>query len=93
MALTSQIGKIMESLVNNDMKEFLEKNHLISPKQHGFRSQRSTISQLLAHYENIINGLEDNYNVDVIFLDLQKAFDKADFGLILHRCKQKEIYG
>ena len=93
VALTSQIGKLMESMVNEVIKEFLEKNNLLSPKQHGFRAQRSTISQLLAHYENIINGIENNCNVDVILLDFQKAFDKADFGLILHRCKSKGIYG
>merc|ERR1712240_852730 len=89
VALTSQIGKLMESMVNEVIKDFLEKNNLLSPKQHGFRAQRSTISQLLAHYENIINGIEENCNVDVIFLDFQKAFDKADFGLILHLCKSK----
>ena len=83
----------MESLVNEAMKDFLEKYNLLSPKQHGFRSKRSTISQLLAHYENIINGMEDNSNVDVILLDFQKLFDKADFGLILHRCRSKGIYG
>ena len=62
----------MESIVNEQMKEFLESNKLISPKQHGFRSQRSTISQLLSHYEIIINGIQDKCNVDVIYLDFEK---------------------
>ena len=31
--------------------------------------------------------------MDVILLDFQKAFDKADFGLMLYRCKEKGIFG
>ena len=37
--------------------------------------------------------MENGSNFDAIYLDFQKAFDKADIGLILHRCREKGITG
>ena len=48
---------------------------MFNPTQHGFRSGRSCLSQLLNHYDNVIKLLEEGYNVDVVYLDFSKAFD------------------
>jgi hypothetical protein len=47
----------------------------------------------LAHYDNIINLLEMGYNVDVIYLDFAKAFDKVDHHILLHKLKSHGING
>lgn len=93
VALTSQMGKVMESIINNEMRIFLEDDNLINPAEHEFRSCKSNIFQLLSHYEKIIRALENGSNFDIIYLDFQKAFDKADIGLVLHRCREKGITG
>ena len=45
--------------------------------QHGFLEYRSKISQLLLVYHDILTSLSKGHEVDVIFLDLGKAFDRV----------------
>ena len=60
----------------------LEKNNLFNNTQHGFRAGRSCLSQLLSHYDKILSLLDSGANVDVIYLDFAKAFNKLDFSVI-----------
>merc|ERR1712115_468712 len=83
----------MESIVTKEIQNHLESNNLLTKAQHGFRKGKSCISQLLAHSELVIKALESKVNVDSVYLDFQKAFDKADHGLILKRLKEKRITG
>ena len=55
--------------------DFLIKNKLINPSQHGFLKSRSCLTNLLCFFEEITKCLDDGSPVDVIFLDFQKAFD------------------
>ena len=72
-----------------DFKEkfthFLDDQNLINPNQHGFRSGFSCLSQLLQHHDKITSLLEEGKNVDVIYLDFAKAFDKLDFQITLRK--------
>ena len=60
---------------------------MFNHSQHGFRSGRSFLSQLLTHFDHITHLLEQGKSVDVIYLDFAKAFDKVDIGLILRKLK------
>ena len=93
VALTSHIIKIFEKVFRNHMVSHLEENGLLNPGQHGFRSGRSCLSQLLAHFETITQILEDGDNVDVVYLDFSKAFDKVDFLITLKKLKLLGITG
>ena len=64
----------------------------MNPKQHGFRSGRSCLSQLLEHHDKILlKELEKSNNVDVIYLDFAKAFDKIDHGILPNKLKKSEL--
>ena len=63
----------------------------MNPKQHGFRSGRSCLSQLLEHHNKILEELEKSNNVDVINLDLAKAFVKVDHSILLNKLKKSEL--
>ena len=65
----------------------MTENKLFNPSQHGFRSGRSCLSQLLSHFDRITRLLEDGAAVDVIYLDFAKAFDKVDIGVLLRKLK------
>ena len=71
----------------------LEKNNLYNNTQHGFRAGRSCLSQLLSHYDKILSLLDSGANVDVIYLDFAKAFDKLDFSVTLTKLKRLGVSG
>ena len=91
VALTSHITKIMEKIIVKNMTSYLETNRLMNPGQHGFRAGRSCLSQLIEHHENIMASLEKGCNVDVVYLDFEKAFDKVDHGVLLHKLRSLGI--
>ena len=69
------------------------KNNMFNPTKHGFCSGRSSLSQLLNHCNNVIKLLEEVYNVNVVYLDFSKAFDKLDFSMLLEKIKKVGING
>ena len=85
IALTSHLNKVFEKAVRNFMVRYLEHNDMFNNSQHGFRQKRSCLSQLLSHFDKIITRLESNQNVDVIYLDFAKAFDKVDHTILLQK--------
>jgi len=93
VALTSHIIKVFEKVIVKQLTKFLEENKYMNENQHGFRSKRSCLSQLLAHYETILAALESNKSADVIYLDFAKAFDKVDHGILMHKMRSFGITG
>ena len=65
----------------------------MNPNQHGFRSGRSCLSQLLRHHDQVTRKLEEGKNVDVIYLDFAKAFDKLDYRVTLQKLHDMGITG
>ena len=57
--------------------DFLIKHKLINPSQHGFQKAKSCLTNLLCFLEEIMKWVDDGSQVDVIYLDFQKAFDKV----------------
>ena len=71
---------------------YLEQNGLISANQHGFRSGRSTLTQLIAHVNDILVGWNNGFDLDCIYLDYAKAFDKVDHALFVEKMKRFSIH-
>ena len=70
----------MERCVLNRCSE-----HLSSPLyhlQHGFLRERSTVTQRLEACHNILNSVASEKEVDIIYLDLTKVFDKVSHNLL-----------
>ena len=93
VSLTSHIIKTMERIIRKSMVNHLEVFKKLNESQHGFRSHRSCLSQLLEHHDTILGFLEDGENVDSIYLDFSKAFDKVDIGILCHKLRDLGISG
>ena len=93
VSLTSQIAKLLERIIRWYLVEYLETNNAFPETQHGFRPSRSTVSQLLEHYDEIIDALERNSNIDIVMLDFCKAFDKISISILLKKLKLLGISG
>ena len=91
ISLTSHLIKKMERVIRKSIINFLEFCNKLDPRQHGSRARRSTLSQLLQHQDDIINALENGANLDRIYLDVAKACDKVDHGILLGKLKKLGI--
>ena len=86
--------KIFERVVKKQVVTHLEENNILSSTQHGFRQGRSCLTQLLHHYDNILQNLCDDQTVsDVLYLDFSKAFDKVDHQILLYKLRNVGIQG
>ena len=83
VSLTSTVSKIMETILRDEIVSHLEGNNLISPDQHGFRSGRSCITQLMESIHDWVDSLERKQPVDVVYLDYKKAFDSIPHERLL----------
>jgi len=72
----------MESIIKDKLMRFLESNDLLCKEQHGFRSGRSCLTNLLETFENWTKALDEGYGLDVVYLDYRKAFDSVPHWLI-----------
>ena len=93
VTLTSHFIKLFEKIVVNRLSKFMSDNHLYNSNQHGFRSGRSCLSQLMDHYQQIVRILTEGSDVDVIYLDFAKAFDKVDHNILLLKLQKMGVNG
>ena len=93
ISLTCHWSKVLEKVMRIDIIEYLNDNDLWDVRQHGSRAGRSTLSQLLAHQDAIINAMENGSNMEVVYLDFAKAYDKVDHHLLLLRLREMGITG
>ena len=94
VSLTSQVCKVLESIVRDKMLEHLENNNLLSEQQHGFREGRSCLSNLLTTLEDWTKTIDEEDNcVDVAYLDFRKAFDLVSHKHLLLKLQKHGIDG
>ena len=93
VSLTSHLIKLFERVLRRKLVDFIETNNLLTKEQYGFRTGMSCMSQLLNHFEKILNLLEKSSNVDVLYLDMSKAFDKVDHAILLRKLESMGIEG
>ena len=75
ISLLSVVSKIMERCVFNGIKDHVY--HQIKKSQHGFIKGRSCVTQLLEVFDIIGPHLDRGGQIDTIYLDMSKAFDKV----------------
>jgi len=93
ISLTSQICKIIESIIRDTAVKHLEDNLLISDSQHGFRRGRSCLTNLRTFLDKVTCYVDTGNDVDVVFLDFAKAFDKVRAMRLLQKLKSHGIKG
>jgi len=77
ISLTCICCKIMESVIRDYLMEYFMINKLFSDKQYGFIKGRSTVLQLLKVADDWVRALDDGAQIDIIYTDFEKAFDKV----------------
>ena len=84
ISLTSVSSKLLEHVVHSNIMSHFDKYNVLDNAQHGFRKNRSCVSQLIITLNDFANSLKNSQQIDAVLLDFSKAFDKVDHeGLIL----------
>ena len=91
ISLTSIVCKIMEKIVKQSIMKHLIDNSLLSSKQFGFLTGRSTITQLLKFLDDCAAKIATGGVVDTIYMDFAKAFDKVPHRRLLHKLRSYGI--
>ena len=69
----------------------MKDNNLFSVRQYGFMKGRSTVSQLLKILDKWTDYLENGGQIDAIYTDLEKAFDKVPHRSLLNKLRWYKI--
>ena len=77
VSLLPILGKILERLIFEEMFPFFIENKLIAANQSGFKPGDSCINQLIAITHEMYQSFHAGYEVQGVFLDISKAFDKV----------------
>lgn len=93
ISLTSIVGKLLESVIKDEITSHLNNYNLLNESQHGFTSGKSCLTNLLDFFETVTNELDDGNDVDLIYLDFSKAFDKVPHKRLLLKLEAHGIGG
>lgn len=85
IVIISQFAKVFELLVYKEISPLCLK--FMIPEQHGFMKSKSTLSNLLSFEHYLLECLQSNVQVDVIYTDFVKAFDRISHVVLLQRLK------
>jgi hypothetical protein len=85
VSLTSTVVKVIEKIINKHIVAHLDKYSLIHDSQYGFRRNLNCEYQLVHYLDTVTKLLDDGHNVDVLYLDMQKAFDKVSHNYLLNK--------
>jgi len=83
VSLTSQICKVVESVIRDEIVQHLDQYNLIRNSQHGFCKGYSCTTNLLVFLETVTADNDAKRKVDTVYLDLAKAFDKVPHKRLL----------
>ena len=91
ISLTSVVCKLIESIIRDHILEHFFSNHLFSTQQYGFLKGRNTVLQLIKIFDMWTDMLEEGGQIDVIYTDLEKAFDKVPHNRLLLKLQSYKI--
>ena len=93
VAKQSSIPKLLDQMVNEQLK--LHVKDVISSSQHGFMKGKSCATNLVEYTSFLSNQLEQPNvkQIDVIFTDFSKAFDRVNIGSVIGSLESYGICG
>ena len=82
VALSNTLAKIFCGILNKRMKAICEEKEILGQEQNGFREDRRGEDNLYVVKELINRCVKDKQEGYFAFLDLEKAYDKIDRGIL-----------
>lgn len=83
ISILPTLSKILEKVLEYQIRGYLDKNNLIPPKQSGFRANYSCATALSSVTDDVFKACDLSQVTVLILLDYSKAFDMIDHGTLL----------
>ena len=93
IAILNSISKVLEKVVEKQLRSYLDFYDMLSPSQYGFRSKRSTAHAMLDLINFAHDSIDSGSKAISIFVDLAKAFDTLDFEILLQKLNMYGVGG
>ena len=92
ISLTSQVCRVFERILKEELTCYLETNGLIKDSQHGFIRGKSCLTNLLMYTEKITSNIDNKIPVDVVYLDFSKAFDTVPHQRLITKLRSIRVH-
>lgn len=91
ISILSAIPKLFEKIIFDQLYSVLSPTVL--PQQHGFFRNRSVETNLLYYTSYILKCMEGRSQVDAVYTDFSKAFDKINHCVLLRKLGVSGVHG
>lgn len=91
ISILNVLSKLFEKVVHACVYPVISTSLPI--QQHGFMKARSTTTNLGVFIDHVMNGMDGGSQVDVIYTDFEKAFDRVDHIILLSKLYKLGIHG
>ena len=91
ISILSCPAKVFESIICPILTWHLKS--LLSVTQHGFQSGKSTLTNLVQYTDYLAKAIDTTKQIDAIYTDIGKAFDRVDHGILLAKLDHFGIHG
>lgn len=91
ICLQSEIPKLLDYFVSRHLTE--QYKQLFVKEQHGFLHGKSTSTNLALYSSTIVAALEDRLQVDSVYTDFSKAFDRVNHKILLAKLESMGLGG
>lgn len=85
IAILCSPAKVFEYILHGEI--YRQVKQYLCEEQHGFRPRRSVNTNLLSLVDYISKSLDRGFQVDVLYFDFCKAFDKVDNDILLQKLR------
>ena len=83
VSLVPIASKVLERCTFIDLYEHCLAT-LVNP-QYGLRRRRLAVLQLLVYMDHLYKSVNQGTEIEVVYTDFERAFDKVDYGVILRK--------
>ena len=93
ICLLSNVSKFFEKIMTERLKLVIEEENWLPNFQNGFRSNRSTVDNLVILQQEIHAAFKNKEYMLTVFLDIKKAYDCVNRQILINIIKKKGIKG
>lgn len=91
ISILCTLSKLFERLVHGELYPMI--NKILIPEQHGFVKRKSTLTNLMIFTGHLFENMDKRVQIDAVYTDFQKAFDRVDHEILLSKLAYNGIRG